>query len=124
RDRELAAAQLELAEQRKRLPHRERGVVRDRAAAEVDRVRLGLEPPPATLAARRRVRGRLDPRLLLAALRLVEPRELDAGAVTPWAPPVARVVRKEPRIERLEAPRTLRTRPLGRVQLRLGRCQA
>src|SRR5690606_1154428 len=139
RDLALAALELQRPEVRERVTNRIRAEVRDREAAEANRLRFPIEAPAftdlanlglgavglgvarATAAAAPR-RGSRRP--LIAPVD--EPRLVDVvlvgdrrepGAVARLAPAAARVVREHPRVERLEAASAARTRALGRIEL-------
>ena len=116
----LARLELQLLEVAERSRDRALRDFGDCLAVKPHRERFGLEPQAFARGARRRIVGDLGPLAFLAALLGVEAGKIDAGAEALGAPAVARVVREEARIERLEAAAALRTRALGREELAFG----
>src|SRR5688572_19080785 len=100
-----------------RVRDRARRDLGDRLALEPHRQSLGLEALAAARWAGLRVAVELRPVGFFADLLFLELVELDARAEAGGAPAVARVVREQARIERLEAAAAGRARSLGREEL-------
>ena len=124
--RDLACARLEfqLLERDMRVGDRARRDLCDTLAVEPHGKRFGLETSPGARLAGSRVGAGVGPGGFLAALLVIEIGELDARAVARGAPAVARVVREQARIERLEAAAARRAGARGGVKLAVRRTSA
>src|SRR5690606_20566071 len=116
-DLALALAELQRREAFTRFSHGQRSELADARARETHGARFRTQALAFAILASLGLCFVLGPPRLLACLLLVEPLQAHARAVAALAPAVARVVREEPRVERLEAAPAARARALGREEL-------